>query len=205
MNISTVLKTGPIRNRISKPAMVPPRLNEFYNNWMAKSEVHGGNTLAAHFDRFISLYVIFSSLYLHVMTELTLSGHELPKLYKDKKAATDYVAQYLKAKYYVTKLLDDEMSRNNMAQICTLIENEEFHIILEYGNANRDLDLELLTFLRSRNSQERAKAILSLFYHIRCNLFHGNKGFEERQRNLLLPVNHLLRKTIEIVYGKLSS
>jgi hypothetical protein len=185
--------------------MITPQLRQFYSNWLGKADAYDQDTLANHFDKFTSLYVVFNSLYLQVMTELVLAGEKLPKEYKDKKAATDYVAQYLKGKYFITQLLSDDFSLNNFTNICSIIENEEFHIILDYGIQQRALDLELLTYLRSNASQEKAKAILSLFYHVRCNLFHGQKGFEERQRQLLLPVNQLLRKTVVITFNKLDN
>lgn len=151
----------------------------------------------------MSLYVIFNSLYIQVMAELVSHGNKIPKNFKDKKAATDYVVQYLKSKDYINKLLNVE-SINDLNRICEIIDMERFHIILNWGKPQRNLDLKLLNNLRQKNKNHKAIAILSLFYHIRCNMFHGHKGFETEQKELLIPVNRLLRKTIEITYNKLS-
>lgn len=182
-----------------------PQLRDFYTNWLGKADSYNGNTLANHFDKFTSLYVVFNSLYMEVMTELVLSGKQIAKDFKDKKAATDYVVQYLKSRYLIDNLLNDQISRNSLFEICRIIEEEQFHIILDWGNHQRQMDLDLLSSLRSNSKQEKAKAILCLFYHIRCNLFHGHKGFEDRQRLLLVPVNQLLRKTVQITFNKLNA
>lgn len=184
--------------------MVTQQLKDFYANWLAKADSYQANTLANHFDKFTSLYVVFNSLYMQVMTELATSGVNVAKDFRDKKAATDYVVQYLKSKYFISQLLNNQESINHLNDICNIIQEEQFHIILEWGNPQRPLDLELLEYLRSNSKQEKSKAILSLFYHIRCNLFHGHKGFEDRQRQLLIPVNFLLRKTVEITFNKLN-
>jgi hypothetical protein len=142
---------------------------------------------------------------MQVMTELVIAGQTIPKDFKDKKAATDYVVQYLKSKFYVNNLLNDQQSIDDLQAICNIIDQKRFHIILDWGQQQRDLDLQLLQELRSNSKQQKAKAILSLFYHIRCNMFHGHKGFENRQRELLVPVNRLLRKTVQITLNKLDT
>jgi hypothetical protein len=182
-----------------------PQLQQFYFNWLAKADNYNENTLANHFDKFSSLYVIFNALYMNVMEELTILGNHIPKEFKDKKAATDYVIQYLKSQYYIDMLLNSQESIDDLNSICNIISDEKFHIILNWGNHQRNLDLELLGKLTSNSNNEKGKAILSLFYHIRCNLFHGHKGFEEPQKELLIPVNRLLRKTIEITFQKLDA
>lgn len=182
-----------------------PKLKDFYINWLGKSDAYTGNTLSDHFDKFTSLYVLFNAEYMQVMTELVKTGKKLPKDFKDKKAATEYVIQYLGSKHFLTKLLNDSVSTTRFDSICEIIDQEQFHIILDWGNSQRDRDVKLLNSLRSQSPQERGKAILSLFYHIRCNMFHGHKGYEQQQKKLLEPVNHLLRKTVVITYDKLNA
>ena len=182
-----------------------PQLIQFYNNWLGKADGYEGENLADHFDRFTSLYIVYNSLYMDVMNELVISGKHIPLDYKDKKAASDYVIQYLKSKFFIDNLLNDQISVDNLSEICRIIDEEQFHIILHWGNQQRYLDLQLLDALRSNNKQSKAVAILRLFYHIRCNLFHGHKGFEENQRLLLMPVNALLRRTVQITFSRLEN
>lgn len=140
-----------------------------------------------------------------VMNELVISGAHIPQDFKEKKAASDYVVQYLKGIFFIDSLLNDQISLDNLSEICRILDEEQFHIILHWGSQQRLLDLQLLDNLRSNNKQNKAVAILRLFYHIRCNLFHGHKGFEERQRLLLIPVNALLRKTVLLTFNKLNT
>jgi hypothetical protein len=180
------------------------QLELFYRNWLGKADSYIENSLANIFDRFTSLYVAYNSLYMDIMTELTKLGFNITKNFQDKKAATDYVIQYIKSRFLVDQLLNNQISIDQLNEICNIIQDERFHIILDWGVPQRQLDLELLNNLRSNSKQEKAKAILDLFYHVRCNLFHGHKGFEDHQRQLLIPINYLLRKTVVIVYNKLS-
>jgi hypothetical protein len=182
-----------------------PELNNFYINWLGKADAYTENTLSDHFDKFTSLYVLLNAQYMQVMTELVNAGKSLPKDFKDKKAATEYIIQYLGSKHFINKLLNDQESITRLNSICEIIAQERFHIILDWGNPQRDQDIELLNSLRSRSSQAKGKAILSLLYHIRCNMFHGHKGYEQRQKDLLEPLNHLLRKTVVITFDKLNS
>jgi hypothetical protein len=184
--------------------MVLQQLNDYYNNWLNKADNYNSNTLSNQFDKFTSLYVLFNSLYMQVMTNLVLAGHHIPTGFKDKIAATDYVIQYLGSTYYLNNLLNDEQSKADLNSICDIIEQEEFHIILDWGNQQRQKDIALLNSLRSTSSQRKAIAILSLFYHIRCNMFHGHKDYVDRQRALLEPVNNLLRKTVVLTFNKLN-
>lgn len=175
----------------------------FYNNWLAKANTYNANTLANHFDKFISLYVVYNSLYMEVMSELKNTGANLTQNFKDKTAATDYVIRYLKPTFYLENLLNDEQSINDLNTICDVIDQELFYIILIWGIPQRERDFELVESIRSNNKNKKARAILSLFYYIRCNMFHGHKGFEDRQSQLLIPLNRLLRKTVEITYNKI--
>lgn len=180
------------------------QFRNFYDNWLGKADAYNDNTLSNHFDKFTSLYVVYNSLYMEVTNELMINGFNVTQNFKDKTAATEYVMKYLKPTFYIENLLNDEQSINDLAEICTIIDQELFHIILDWGIPQRPRDLQLLASLQSANTNKKVRAILSSFYYIRCNLFHGHKGFENKQRRLLIPVNRLLRKTVEITYKKLN-
>jgi len=180
-------------------------LNNFYNKWLAKADAHSENILSNHFDKFVSLYVIFNSLYMNVMTALVRDGHSLPVSFKDKIAATDYVIQYVGSNNILTRLLSDEQSNIDFERICQIIDEEHFHIVLEWGVQQRQKDVRLVASLKSKNPATKAKALLELFYYIRCNMFHGHKGYEEHQSDLLIPVNRLLRQLVVTTYNKLNA
>jgi hypothetical protein len=73
------------------------------------------------------------------------------------------------------------------------------------GNSQRKKDLELLSRLRSNATDDRANAILELIYSIRCNMFHGHKGFNKVQIPLLEPSIVLLRSVIVLLRDELAN
>jgi hypothetical protein len=66
-----------------------------------------------------------------------------------------------------------------------------------------DADHDLLAGLESRSRNRRAHAVLEVLYAIRCNMFHGHKGFEPIQLELLRPAVLLLQSTINVLYRAL--
>lgn len=185
--------------------MLSQNLRRIYEDWINKADSYRGDNLSNHFDRFTSLYIVYNAMYMHVMSELAIQGKQIAKKFRDKTAAVDYVIQYLGSRNYIEKLLDDEQSENCLNGIIELLQNERFYIVLDWGNRNRSEDLRLLSNLRSSNNQIKARAILTLFYHVRCNMFHGHKRFAPYQRELLEPMNFLLRKTITILYDRFTN
>jgi hypothetical protein len=71
------------------------------------------------------------------------------------------------------------------------------------GERRPDADRELLAALESRSRNRRAHAVLEALYAIRCNMFHGHKGFEPIQLELLKPAILLLQSTINVLYRAL--
>lgn len=179
--------------------------NQFYENWLSKADSYKEENLSNYFDNFFSLYVIFNTLYMEIMTMLVKEGQYLPSNFKDKKAATDYVIKYLGSQFFLEKLLENSQDISDLNEICEKINNEKFHIILEWGNHQKTKDEILLNSLRSNNKDKKATAILQLFYYVRCNIFHGHKNYENVQIELLSPLNRLLRKTVVLTFEKLNS
>jgi hypothetical protein len=182
------------------------QFEDFYQNWLRKADSYTNDSLENHFDKFISLFIIYNFFYLEIKRKLALSEASIGKNVTEKTLATVFVVQYLKASRFINLLLDDEQRKGCLSEICAIIENESFYIIHSTGGEPLvDSDKRLLKKLKSNEKQEKSVAILSLFYHIRCNLFHGRKGFEEEQKKLLVPMNILLRKIIEIIYDNLKN
>ncbi|NJL36564.1 MAG: hypothetical protein HC840_09050 [Leptolyngbyaceae cyanobacterium RM2_2_4] len=73
------------------------------------------------------------------------------------------------------------------------------HEDYQTGNPNRKKDAKL-----AKEAQKyQPKAVLELIYQARCNLFHGTKGFEERQRVLLDNMSVLIEFVTQKVLEKL--
>ena len=90
--------------------------------------------------------------------------------------------------------------------VVRLIEDGVFFIKLDVltGNRQREADLRLLDSLRSADKTIKARAILDFIYSIRCNMFHGHKGFNEVQVEILRPAIIILQRIIRLLYDKLS-
>ena len=180
--------------------MVTPQLEVFYKRWLNKAHNYKVDCLTELYDKFITLYIIYNSLYIEVFN----ISQKSKKGFSEYRAATDNIIQYINSSFFIENLFYNE----DLSAICQLIEQEKFYIIFEVNNNGirqplLEKDKDLLKRLKSRSKNSKAKAILELIYNIRCNLIHGGKGFEEEQSQLLIPVTHLLEKTIEIVYSKL--
>jgi len=89
--------------------------------------------------------------------------------------------------------------------IISLIGKGTFNIKLDImtGNRQKPADKELLDTLRSTDKDTKALAILDCIYSIRCNMFHGHKGFHEIQVEILKPTIILLQKIVTLLYQKL--
>lgn len=190
--------------------MLSWEFQQFYPAWLAKADQYRTDDLKQLFDKFFTLYVLYNRVYAEATFQMSRDGRiPQPKndRFPDAKAATDYIIQFLGAKFLNSALDADEPCNLALLRICELIEQERFHILLDIvtGIPRRDDDVALAQSLRSRNTSRRAKAIVRTVYAIRCNLFHGHKEFAGVQSQLLLPVTTVLRKIIELVFTKLES
>lgn len=181
--------------------MASNNLTEFYNNWNSKIENINDENLSGIYDKFITYFIIYNNLYNQVPEKLVKNGKNLPDRLYDNKCATDYVVDFLGA-----SILLDELENKNKSDINTLkniIENEYFFIKLKNGQNQRDKDLEILKNLNSNNKRKKVIAILQIVYYVRCNIFHGHKGFKEYQRLIIDPLNKILETINPLLFSKL--
>lgn len=174
--------------------MTSPELQRFCDEWLAKAEQYADASVHDCYDKFFTLFVVFNRLYAEGTFELArrrqvaLQPHRaLP----DRKGATEHTLMILGLprfeELYRTRL-EPEVST-----IANLIDRERFYIKLSLpdGDRQREKDLALLAGLRS-TGKTRALAILDVVYSVRCNMFHGHKGFHRVQVELLQPTIRVL-------------
>ena len=127
--------------------------------------------------------------------------------FPDADAARTYVVKYLGSKYYLEKLEKVQGAIPALETLKGLIRDQRFYIKLDMVTGDRQphKDEELLKKLESRGANQKAEAILDLLYSVRCNMFHGHKGFEGVQVDLLKPLCVVLKATNEILYEKLNT
>jgi hypothetical protein len=185
-------------------------LHDFVSGWQRKAKRYKVDNLRNCFDKFFTLYIVFNRIY----AEATFSlARQFPCQFKtikwtsfpDVDAATAHILQFMNARNYVSGIMADENSASALKEIIRLIRDERFYIKLDMitGNQQRDKDLKLLADLESSNQATKGKAILETIYCIRCNMFHGHKGFNKVQIEILQPIIIILEKTIKIAFEKL--
>lgn len=177
---------------------------DFYTNWTGKANGIVGDNLSNVYDKYMTLFVIYNNLYNQIPDKLISDGIVVPNKIYDNKAATEMVVQFLGANQFL-----DELAVNNLGtdvdSIINLIEQETFHIKINHGQYDRNEDLKILSELRSTNVQKKAIAILKVVYYVRCNIFHGNKDFQEYQRLIVEPLTRILLTINPFLYNRLNA
>ena len=188
-----------------------PELSRFVSNWLAKADAIQLKSLEDYFDKFFTLYVVYNRLYAEVTFDLDRRRQiniSNKKSFPDREAATNYVLKVVGSTKLITSVTGDSDCAQALREIEQLIEGGKFSIKLNIitGCRQPDEDQNLLSRLRSStNKSARAQAILDLVYSVRCNTFHGHKGFDEIQTQILGPVIVLLKKIIELTKEALTN
>ena len=194
--------------------MLSEEFCKFYGNWSGKADTYHANELRSAFDRYFTLFVVFNRLYAETTFELARRGLiQLPKnRFPDRKAATKYVLEFFESDYLIDELRKDPRSLSAVEEIKSFLPRDasdryQFAIKLSmpYGQAQPQKDAELFRKLDSVNKNEQAEAILEFLYSIRCNLFHGHKGFDAVQLEVLRPANALLAHVNRILFERLNA
>jgi hypothetical protein len=192
--------------------MLSREFHTFYNRWRTKANHYHGGDIRATFDRFFTLFVIYNRLYGEATFELARRGQinlTSRTSFPDAQAAKEYVRQYLGGLSMIQLLEVSPACTGAIQAVIALldgpVEGRQFAIKLNMvdGSTQRHEDLKLLRMFRSANPNERSKAVLHFLYAVRCNLFHGHKGFDPVQIEVMRPATVLLLKMIEILFDRL--
>jgi hypothetical protein len=183
-----------------------PELTTFCHNWRTKAEAYCSEEIGGAFDRFFTLYVAFNRLYAEATFRLARRGQvKLGKRFPDSYGAQEYLLQFCGAEALTRAWEGDPNTFAALHQIADHLREGRFALKLDMmtGDRRPDADRELLSALESRSRNRRGHAVLEALYAIRCNLFHGHKGFEPIQLELLRPAVLLLESTINVLYRAL--
>lgn len=185
--------------------MINYQLEYFCETWLKKAESYKLEELSDCFDKFFTLYVVYNRLYVEATFQAVKKGlitlDESKESYPDANAATKFLLKTLDSESVILKIHSDKNLLLALNELIKLIYEERFHITLSNGGeARREKDLVLVKNLKSSKSTTKMRAILDLIYLIRCNLFHGHKGYELTQRQLLAPICEILNfLTVELL------
>ena len=183
--------------------MLSAETTEYYNNWMAHLVTITGDQPADHFARFKILYSVQNRLYSDASADLFLSGF-IPSRGGNKKEATTNMVHYLGAANMLQGLHDNGNDLD-IQHLIGIMENKVFNITLSpQGVPQLAHDAALLDGLRSADQTEKALAIATFVYQVRCNDTHGEKAIDHIQPLLLEPVNNILLTLIQILHKALS-
>jgi hypothetical protein len=112
----------------------------------------------------------------------------------DEKRAIKVPKKFLGAEVIA---MDGEI-RNNANAIKVLLEDSTFYI------RGAVWDRARIDKLNSNDPEQWSKGILEIVYKIRCNTFHGQKSFQESQKNILIPCIRILQRLNDMMIRKLA-
>jgi hypothetical protein len=185
---------------------ISPELLMFIQNWRVKAEAYSDEEIGDAFDRFFTLYVAFNRLYAEATFRLARRGQiNLRNSFPDSKGAQEYVLHFCGARSLVQSWEGEIDTTAAIKQIAEHLRARRFALKLNIitGDRQPEADRDLLAALESRSQARRAHGVLEMLYAIRCNMFHGHKGFEPIQLELLRPAIILLNSTINVLYRAL--
>ena len=187
--------------------VISQELWDFYERWRQKADEYASEDLRDCFDKFFTLFVVYNRLYAELGLSLARRRPRFSPTYlSDAHVAKRIVPQYLGTASIWNSFQDDIVCRKSIDSLTRLIEQQTFSIKLDrlYGTPRREQDLILLESLNSGNKNKKVLAIIDIIYSIRCNMFHGHKGFDGIQIQILTPVTTLLDKLSGLLFEKMS-
>jgi hypothetical protein len=176
-------------------------LETFCGSWHMKANAYAAD-VPGTYDKFFTLYVVFNRLYAEATFRLAKRGLvRLRERFPDANGAQDYVLQYCTATRLINAWEHNPSTAQALHEIVEHLRQGRFALKLDMvtGDSRPEADRALLAAMESRSRDRRAKAGLEALYAIRCNMFHGHKGFAPIQLDLLRPALLLLESTIHVL------
>ena len=175
--------------------MLSNELITFCNRWLEKADKYTNDTTEDVFDKFFSLFVVYNAIYTEVTCVLKEKNPQISTT--DNKSATENIPKYIEEDILYNALKSS--NETDINSIVELIENGTFHISTKIDRDNKNLSAirNYHSTTRKTEQKEYNKAILSMIYGARCNMFHGSKGFDTIQKQLLIPMNNILEMIIK--------
>lgn len=173
--------------------------------WLDKAESCQQLQIEAVFEKYFSLFVAFNILYSHAAIRL-----QEPNAREDKKHATRTVALWIGHERILSELQANPGTTHDISTLRHLIErNGPFFLFWqpgEHGIPIRDVqkNAQLCQRLSSDQPVVQAEAILEYLYLVRCNIFHGSKGLDQSQEEILHPSMRCLQQIVRLGMEKLS-
>lgn len=156
--------------------MIPPQKQEFIKRWQSKSQ-NCGDDLAGVFDRFFSSYVLYNFLYNEIYalkTSIPTNQGIKPSRQegRDIWKACNGVFEFLGS----TSFNEPEI-REQASKLIEALDAASLSISDSHSE-----DLKHRSIILGDEPGDWGRSLLWIIYKIRCNLFHGEKDFLEKQK-----------------------
>ncbi len=186
-----------------------PHVQDFYREWLGKADNYQEENLSSYFNKAFSLFTLYNKLYAEATFILARNGEitlNERRGFPDRKGATEYAPKFMGHDHLMNIFSNDQECTSSISELIEHINIENFYIKLSmpYGERQPNKDRDLAQRMRSTGAKTKVEAVLDLIYSVRCNMFHGNKQFDQVQVALLKPVTIIIRKVIVELYRKLS-
>jgi|AntAceMinimDraft_4_1070372.scaffolds.fasta_scaffold83782_1 hypothetical protein len=185
MNILYVLKKDRIERDNIKYLLLGVYLKKS-EKWLNKH-----NDENDFFDRYLGLFIAVNIAY-----ELWRKIVNKYPSYEDKRDFKN------SGDNLISSDIKSNLINDFSVKLFALLEREDLYI--KIGSKENKKDVQKV-FSDSDNEDEKFKAIWESFYSVRCNLVHGEKGYEDRQGRLLALIYPQLKFCLDDIIKKLKT
>ncbi len=168
----------------------------FSERWIEKASGYDIANLSDCFDKFSTLFVAYNALYNYAENDMFQNKLITKNKKGNHKSAVSNAPKYIGFEPLADSLKSNNKTADAINEIVRLIEKNVFYI---------DNDQQLIRHIKDENicAEKYVESIMELIYQTRCNMFHGSKGFEEIQKNILQPMIIILEFVIESLLKKM--
>jgi len=172
-------------------------LKTFYDSWWAtKCSSHQTNSLADYYDLFIARFICYNALYNAIVDEKGGPQGDFQRATKEM------------ASYSGNQRLESLMEQNRLEAIkeglIDILDSKAFNFTLKKKTRDPDPASDQKILANLNNPATMLLGILELMYQVRCNLFHGSKGYEEVQKAILKPLSEFLLLFVPVLFDSFS-
>lgn len=187
-----------------------PAFHQFSSRWLTKASRYRGQNLSHAFDRFFTLFVVYNRAYDEAARFVLATNPEIfnpwSKLKPRRPLLVTNLGDKLKATQGIMKfcgpslrsnVFSDVTVLNALEELESLVADHRFYFFFDRDTGAPQPDRDLLALRNARAGT--VIGALELLYQLRCNLFHGQKAFEQQQLSVLLPANVILDAVVRHV------
>ncbi|HOY16963.1 MAG TPA: hypothetical protein PLC89_06720 [Haliscomenobacter sp.] len=199
-----------VLKKINELESTKRQFTQFYERWNEKCKDYKDERLSDFYDLFFSRFVTYNALY----NVIVLNKEKMGILEKKKKngqivdrgdkekAVNCMVNELSRGNSQLLKFFAETEIVFNIKKLEEMLDEKGFGVSFRGGEHSPKEDKKILDNLKSSNLKRRMEGVLTFLYQVRCNLFHGAKGYENQQVQVLKTLNVILEKIVEILFER---